>query len=187
MTFESTLVEHCAPTLAGIKAASLFRYCPQDRNQFAAQFRRCRMWFTTKGLELRVVKGCRKTGACLIYLYRRGALEALLAQPEIQSYLSSLNYAVCETSDTMLRQLSRRLCLEQNFPHEIGVFLDYPLEDVKGFVEHKGEHYTCVGPWKAYGDPEKAKHRFASYRQCTQCLKGRYAGGTPITQLIVAA
>ena len=50
-----------------------------------------------------------------------------------------------KTVDGFLRQLSNRLCLEHDFPHEIGIFLGYPLEDVVGFIENQGKNYTCSG------------------------------------------
>ena len=43
------------------------------------------------------------------------------------------------------------------FPHEIGVFLGYPLEDVKGFIENKGKNFLYSGYWKVYSDVERAK------------------------------
>ena len=72
-------------------------------------------------------------------------------------------------------------------PHEIGVFLGYPLDDVKGFIRHKGRDYTFCGCWKCYGDPQAARRRFERYHRCTAVLRRRYAEGTPITQLIEAA
>ena len=83
--------------------------------------------------------------------------------------------------------MAARLCLEEEFPHEIGVFLGYPLDDVKGFIRHKGRDYTFCGCWKCYGDPQAARRRFERYHRCTAVLRRRYAEGTPITQLIVAA
>ncbi len=67
----------------------------------------------------------------------------------------------------MLRQLSRRLCCEADFPHEIGVFLGYPLYDVVGFIENQGRNFTCCGCWKAYGDPDAAQQHFAQLNKCT--------------------
>ena len=86
----------------------------------------------------------------------------------------------------MLRQLSWKLFMDQEFPHEIGVFLGYPLEDVEGFIQNGGRNYTCCGCWKSYGDPEKAEELFASYRQCTALCKKWYQNGYTITQLIAA-
>ena len=92
-----------------------------------------------------------------------------------------------QTCALPIGQLAARLCLEEEFPHEIGVFLGYPLDDVKGFIRHKGRDYTFCGCWKCYGDPQAARRRFERYRRCTAVLRRRYAEGTPITQLIVAA
>ena len=86
-----------------------------------------------------------------------------------------------------LRQLASRLCLQAEFPHEIGVFLGYPLDDVKGFIRHKGRNYTYCGCWKCYSDPQAARRRFEGFRRCTETFRRRYAAGTPIIQLVVAA
>lgn len=43
----------------------------------------------------------------------------------------------------------------KNFPHEIGIFLGYPLDDVIGFIEHKP--YYLVGDWKVYQNVNEAK------------------------------
>lgn len=35
MTLEEAMIEHCAPTLAGVKSAGLFRFSPQEPGRFA--------------------------------------------------------------------------------------------------------------------------------------------------------
>ena len=37
---------------------------------------------------------------------------------------------------------------EQGFPHEIGVFLGYPVEDVEGYMQNDGKNFLLVGYWK---------------------------------------
>ena len=58
------------------------------------------------------------------------------------AFLESCGYESGDT-DFLLKQLSGRLCLEQDYPHEIGLFLGYPLADVVGFIENRGWNYTC--------------------------------------------
>lgn len=99
----------------------------------------------------------------MIYLYRSSWMDRILEQPAIQEFLHRMGYQPGTTS-SLLEQLSRRFCLEQEYPHEIGVFLGYPLEDVLGFMEHRGRNFTCCGLWKCYGDPSAAQARFARYR-----------------------
>ena len=154
MTFEEALIEHCSPTLAGVKPASLFRFCPRDSALFARRFLALRQQFAARGLRL--VKGCRRTGSYLLYLYRERDLAEVLGRREHRDFLRAMGYTPWEAPGDCLRQLAARLCLEEEFPHEIGVFLGYPLDDVKGFIRHKGRDYTFCGCWKCYGDPQAA-------------------------------
>jgi len=41
---------------------------------------------------------------------------------------------------TVLNALIERVVRTLGFPHEIGVFLGYPLEDVMGFISNKGHN-----------------------------------------------
>ncbi len=109
-----------------------------------------------------------------------------MAQPEVRKFLRSLGYDVSAGYDGLLRQLGLRLRGCQDFPHEIGVFLGYPLEDVRGFIANQGRNYTCCGCWKSYGDPAEAHRRFSSYRACTAAFQRRYAGGIGVERLTVA-
>ena len=54
----------------------------------------------------------------------------------------------------------QRLGQAAEFPHEIGLFLGYPPEDVQGFLENR--LCKCVGCWKVYGDEQAAQNGFAS-------------------------
>lgn len=187
MTFEESLIEYCSPTLAGIKVASLYRFFPEDRIQFAHQYKFWRTQLSRCGLNLLILKGCPKTASYLLYLFRDNDLRQTLSSPETCSYLSSLGYDVTDNHQGLVRQIIQRLCLQTEFPHEIGLFLGYPLEDVKGFIQNRGAAYTSCGCWKSYGDPQEARRCFSSYQACTSLYKRCYTDGIPITRLIVAA
>ena len=144
MTFEEALIEHCSPTLAGVKPASLFRFCPRDSALFVRRFLALRQQFAARGLRLVILKGCRRTGSYLLYLYRERDLAEVLGRREHRDFLRAMGYTPWEAPGDCLRQLAARLCLEEEFPHEIGVFLGYPLDDVKGFIRHKGRDYTFL-------------------------------------------
>ncbi|MDR0758852.1 MAG: DUF3793 family protein [Treponema sp.] len=57
------------------------------------------------------------------------------------------------------------------FPHEVGIFLGYPADDVLGFVEHNGQNYKLCGYWKVYGDVERAKACFRQYDECRERIQ----------------
>ena len=175
-SFEAVLVEQCATTLAGVKPASLFRYQGADKRQPREAAARWAKELAPYGITIRVLN----------YLYRAGWLRSILSEPSTRAFLAGQGYGADQSCQELLRQLSRRLCLEREFPHEIGVFLGYPLEDVVGFIRNRGRNYTCCGYWKAYGDPEAAQKRFDQYRRCTAACCEQFRKGTAITQLIAA-
>nr|WP_326214815.1 DUF3793 family protein [uncultured Oscillibacter sp.] len=185
-TFESVLVEQCAPTLVGLKPASLFRYQPGPSDEGRVPLARWKGALAARGIRVRVLKACPRTGAWMIYLYREVWITRILCQPEIQDFLRRQGYRPEEGCQAMLTRLSRRLCLEEDYPHEIGVFLGYPLEDVEGFIRHRGRDFTCCGYWKVYGDAAAAQRRFDCYRRCTRICLERLRRGTALTKLIAA-
>lgn len=185
-TFEQTLIEHCAPTLAGIKPGSLFCFCAMD----VSEIHQCVMdWDTLLkpfGVRMQILKERLERNACIIYVYRPVALCRQLRNPAICSFLKKNGYSNVGL-DGMLQHLIERFEHDEEFPHEIGVFLGYPLCDVIGFIENHGKNFTCCGCWKSYSDPVVAQKRFDRYHACTSDYKEKYGNGIPIIQLIAAA
>ena len=77
--FETVMIEQCAPVLAGLKPAGLFRYETRDCADLAARVRRWNDQLGEKGLKVRVLKGCAQTHRYLIYVYRESRLRQVLA------------------------------------------------------------------------------------------------------------
>ena len=76
------------------------------------------------------------------------------------------------TMDEMLVYAAKRFreykAGKADFPHEMGIFLGYPLGDVKGFIEHHGRNCLCSGYWKVYENEEKACETFRLYARVKQ-------------------
>lgn len=186
-SFEQDLVEHCAPTMAGLKSANLFHVRTQDA---PALYERVAYWqdvLQRRGLTLTILKECSESNSVLVYLYRKTKLEAELALPATQDFLHSEGYVPGEGCEGYLAQLSHRLCVQQAFPHEIGLFLGYPLEDVLGFIAHKGKNFTYCGHWKTYGDASAARAQFERFHHCTRTYLRCFSSGFSINRLAVAA
>ena len=117
----------------------------------------------------------------------------MLADAAVRGFLAREGYRLPEDAadcNALLDQLSLRLCCAAeaaDFPHEIGVFLGYPLEDVVGFIRHRGKCFTCCGRWKTYGDPAAARQHFDQLAKCTAVYLRLFHSGTPILKLAVAA
>ena len=73
-----------------------------------------------------------------------------------------------------------------DFPHEVGLFLSYPPEDVKGFIENHAANAKCTGVWKVYGDERQARQTFDRYKKCTQTYCERWRSGVELDRLAVA-
>ena len=84
----------------------------------------------------------------------------------------------------LLSHLKKRLSQSEGFPHEIGLFLGYPLEDVIGFCRHKGEGCKLCGYWKVYGDVESARKSFALFDRCRELLFSHLLSGAPLQELV---
>ena len=176
-SFEAALVEQCAPTLAGLKPANLFLYQPSGDRE--AVYDAAANWtreLAPYGVTVCILKECRSQPSFLIYVYRKAWLGRILSERMTLSFLRMWGYRTSGGCDELLRQLSERLCLEQEFPHEIGIF-----------IENDGRNYAFCGYWKAYFDPASAQKRSDQYRKCTSIYKQMFKNGTPILRLIVAA
>ena len=84
-----------------------------------------------------------------------------------------------------IRRLSERIYECDEFPHEIGLFLGYPPEDVKGFIEFGGRKSKASGYWKVYGDVDRAQKQFERFSKCTGVYLKCLERGLPISKLAV--
>ena len=50
------------------------------------------------------------------------------------------------------------------FPHELGVLLGYPVDDVIDYIKYNGKNYKSCGFWKVYHNVEQAEKVFAFFR-----------------------
>lgn len=187
MTFEAFLVEQCAPVLAGIKPGSLFPYMPGPEEELWSLLDHWNGVLSAKGVHVAAVKRCSRTGAYLIYVCRPAQVEAILVRPEVAAFLKPYGYLPGQTVFQALGLLTKRLCMQEEFPHEVGIFLGYPLHDVQGFISHKGKNCLCSGCWKVYAEPQKAQRLFRQYRLCTQSYRTQFRRGKSAAQLTVAA
>ena len=179
---EELVVRQCAPTLAGIKTGSLFS-CPCDSpEELRQEVRRINRLLAGKGLCLLPLRfdGSR----ALLYLYRPSRLRQDLEDAEAVRLLEESGYP-CHSAGQCVACLIRRLRENDEFPHEIGLFLSYPPEDVKGFIEHHAADFKYAGLWKVYGDEQRARDLFAKYQRCTEIYCERLHAGSSIAQLAV--
>lgn len=179
---ERNLIESCSPTLAGIKTANLVNVKYESREQALADIREMNRVFKKKGIRVVPLKFGRER--TLLYIYRPAYLERDMQDQTAEELLSSLSYP-CGHCGGCVAHLASRFKSSDEFPHEIGVFLGYPSEDVIGFIRHKDTGCKLVGTWKVYGDVERAKKKFAQFEKCRRIYRDRHDRGRSIEDLTV--
>jgi len=180
---EDVLIRHCAPTLAGIKTASLFT-CPySSRETLLSSIRRLNKRLSGKGLRLLPLRFSEKKA--LIYLYRPAKLRRDLSVDTAAALLRQEGYEP-DQCEKCVGCLAKKLRSQKEFPHEIGLFLGYPAEDVLGFITLGPDCCKATGCWKVYGNEEAARKTFAQYKKCTRVYRDQWAKGNNIDRLTVA-
>lgn len=152
---QKCLACQCAPVLADIKDSNVLmaKHIPGQAVKEAL-----------KGTPV----ACRNVCEGMWLLYRGKRLQSRLLSKEIQKFLKDYGYHSYQLEDALERltcRMGRYKEGKAGFPHEMGIFLGYPLEDVKGFICHRGQNYLYSGYWKVYGDVEAAKQIFRQYRE----------------------
>jgi len=189
---ERYLIDCCSPTLASLKTGSLFNYTFAGNEDFDGIIERWNDDFSTRGLHVYVLRRTR-TGA-LIYVYRESSLLRVLGDRDVLDFLAAYGYCEMRCNiDCYLEHLKYRILTlsdghdSMKFPHEIGIFLGYPLCDVTGFIRYKGSNCKCLGDWKVYGDEEQAEKKFAQFTKCRNAYRSLWESGRrSVMQLTVA-
>lgn len=180
---EQYLITHCAPTLASLKTGNLF-CLPTDREErWEEQLERLNREFEEKGVRLLVLR--RRAGKALIYVCRWSRLQRDLRKPGVLPLLQQCGYQSSE-AHYALNRLRDRLHESDAFPHEIGLFLGYPLPDVLGFIQNGGKNCKYTGVWKVYENECEAIRLFAQFQKCREVYIRLYNQGRTVRQLTVA-
>ena len=179
---EDLIVRCCAPTLAGIKTGSLFSVPYESYGAMMEDIRALNRMLAPHGLRLLPLR-C-SNGKALLYLFRPASLHRDLHEKTAMEILTDAGYAGLRT-EQCIQRLIQRLKDNRDFPHEIGLFLSYPPEDVRGFIDNKAQNYKCIGYWKVYGDENKARQTFEKYKKCTESYCKSLHAGFGLAQLAV--
>lgn len=208
--FASCLAKRAAGVISGVKPGSLFNFvlhapasqtcdCLHCANKGACKRRALReaMRATLRGSSegmgnfgIRLVVLYWADNKVMLLAYSPERCAKILADPDVRSFVAARGYDATDV-DSFVTALRSRIAsyhlahargCEARYPHEIGLLLGYPLEDVSGFIA--GEKETLRGPWKAYGDPARARARFRRIAACEDRCWQRFVHGESIASLL---
>ena len=205
MCFERKLLAHCSPTIAGLKPANMFTLhlkCTQGHTaprcaslgflELSHALESCRARLAGQGVRIHVL--AQRPASVLLLVYRPQLLGRVLGGPREAAFLVALGYEPADVQ-ACLQHLARRVAVSDQlagaqrtcaFPHEVGLFLGYPFEDVVAFIENGGRGSVACGCWKVYSQERDAAECFCRYKECTRECARRYEQGAALEELAAA-
>lgn len=152
------LALYCSQVLANIKPSNLFTIS----NIVYDVDKLIETWnedFNKYDIYFQILSKRERTSSILCF--RKCLLQESLNYEKTKNFLKTCGYNTSNI-DSCTSCLKKRF-LENEFPHEIGLILGYPYDDVKGFIENKGRNYLYSGYWKVYKDKEDKCKLFDLY------------------------
>lgn len=175
---ETQLALQCAPLITGLKISNLLTVANDSEKLVRAFLKKAKIsYYCLLKTEKRVV----------FLLFNRKQLEQYLLQKEARDLLEEEGY-----SDYRLGKVLRTFQLRyqehiegnQEFPHEMGVILGYPIGDIKGFIKHQGKNFLYTGYWKVYENVEETVELFQKFEQAKESLILMLSKGISMYQII---
>lgn len=149
---EVKIALQCAPLIGGLKVSNLLIIPPGVENYLKSILMQTGIsYFRLFPMEDRTV----------YLVFRRYQLDAYLRQETVQQILLKEGYqrfCLGNILSTFQKRYQNYMEGKEEFPHEMGVLLGYPVEDVKGFIKNEGKNFLYSGYWKVYDNmPEKVR------------------------------
>ena len=161
---ENKIALQCAPVITGIKVSNLLIVSGKDEEAVRIILKK------TGIMYYRLLRQEEKT---TFLLFRKNQLTYHFQDPQLQHILKANGYQDLSLGG-ILRTFQCRYETYMNqgegFPHEMGLLLGYPVEDVLGFIRHKGKNYLYSGYWKVYKEVEAKKAIFDAYETAKEDL-----------------
>ena len=98
------------------------------------------------------------------------SMEKALDNKRCINFLKFVGYPKDYELNNYMDELVNRLESEE-FPHEIGVFLGYPLKDVLGFMGYGNNELVEIKNWRIYGDKEVSYEVYNSFLRDKEIMK----------------
>ncbi|WP_238885901.1 DUF3793 family protein [Clostridium sp. YIM B02551] len=155
----STIMYSAGPTLTKEKAASLVIFCNDKRN-LQKDWENFKDEVKDKlGIKFLELKKDQKS--TVVLFYNEEILNKILREKRVIELLEKLGYKREMSINECLLVLKARY--REFCPHEIGIFLGYPLDDVVQFMKDSKKDCKLVGYWKVYNNTEEAQNIFKKY------------------------
>lgn len=183
---ENQLILQCAPVIVGMKMSNLLII----QNKYLRQIKKL---LSRSKISYYVLYVSAEKSTVL--LYNRKKLEYYVSGKRIHQFLVECGYEEFEL-EAIFRKLRKRYEIYRDyhpvkerknlFPHELGLLLGYPLEDVQGFIKNDGKNFLYTGYWKVYHNVPPKRALFRRYEMAKETLIELVSNGVGIAEIIDA-
>ena len=175
---EMQIAFHCAPLIADLKLSNLLMLQNKDLDRTTSILKRA-------GISYFVVAAT--NGKAAVLLFDRERLEVYLRQEDVWKIFQDMGYQDDSMGKILYAfRLRYEGYLTQNweFPHEMGLLLGYPVEDVEGFISNEGENCLYIGYWKVYENLSEKMLLFHEFEKARDALIYLLSSGLGIVEII---
>lgn len=177
-TLEVQLALQCAPFLMGLKISNLL--IVGGRNLCAA----VRLMEDVGISYFMLLKTESKTVLLVYDSARLGAYVSGFEAARLLRETGYYNLGLTELLKKCRLRYTQYVSEGGVFPHELGVFLGYPVEDVAGFIRNCGKNALYTGYWKVYDDLPAKLSVFRSYENAQYNLFRMLSEGRCMREII---
>ncbi|KMT21760.1 DUF3793 family protein [Clostridium cylindrosporum] len=154
LTYSTSLV------IAGIKPAVTIALSEQNKKLFKS-WKHFGRDFVDK-LSLNYIELRNTSKSTILMIYDKDVLQKRLTKESVQQFLIELGYPKTLDIHSYINKLKLRY-EKYHCPHELGLFLGIPIEDVKDFMNCTPKECLLCGYWKVYNNLHEAKNTFDKY------------------------
>lgn len=154
------IIKLIGPVILGSKPSEIVNIpgCPEEKiiklNEIEAFFGNC------KKVKYKIINV--HDGSKRVLFINEKSMNRRLLDKKCRNFLRFLGYPREYNFEAYMRELMLRL-ESKEFPHEIGIFLGYPLKDVLGFMGYGKQEFVEVFSWRIYGDKEVSYKIYNSF------------------------
>lgn len=176
-SIKGNMALQCSLVLSGIKPSNLLIYDNHCEGCISEELK------NTKIEHMKLYNGKKES---VSIIFNKEKLEKTFLDVDNIKFIKKYGYN-SYTVEEVLKRLSVRYTdfkdKKGEFPHEIGIILGYPLEDVSGFIENNGKNYLYSGYWKVYKNPEEKIRLFETYKDVKRYFVEQIENGKQIYQI----
>ncbi len=177
---ENQLILECAPLIVGLRISTLIIVDNRDMHTICNLLRK-------SALSYYVIH--RTTDKTTMLLFHRQKLKAYFTDSRVRRFLSEAGYTAFGLREVMYgfgKRYADYRCGKQKFPHELGLLLGYPVEDVEGYIRNDGKNALFTGCWKVYAHVAEKRQLFRMFELSKELLIELVNNGVSVPEILVS-